>query len=584
MRYSSKSNYISDDKNGEAGNISATKHPLYWGRISLLIVSITTLIFGGCTTLSPTETYLNSNVISENHTKFCLIRPRTKPKIPVTPDPLPTKTGPFSLNECIDLALKKNPGVAANAWDVKTAAAEKCTRSAKRWPRIHLTGDYFHYEDVQRLVPPSAPGKASYYTDDIASANLTLQLPIYAGGTLVNEIRSAALLTQSAEHTLARTRKELIFNVSSMYYGILAQRHVIKSLEFSYGALEQHVERVQNFIAAQKAAKVDALRTGVRLADIEQQLLRERNTLSVHMHVLSNFIGIEAKDFPNFDISGDLTLCKVEEEERDISLALTRRSDYAAAAAALEAQARKVDVARGNREPKISIEAAYGGRWGIGDSEKSAGTNSHAFSIDKNGNPSVSHTSPLSGGGSLTPTFGLKGFNSLRYSQSTVEDADSFEEIGKIGITVDIPLFEGGRIRAAIAREYSRLHAMQQRLRQLELQIQLEFDTASLNLDSARKRVEVTSKSISEAKESLRIEREKYDYGKGTILDVLDAQSALLNTQVNYYQALRDHNIGGVELRLALGKIGIKNDPLTRNKDRITTHSKKATDLKKGEK
>jgi len=43
-----------------------------------------------------------------------------------------------------------------------------------------------------------------------------------------------------------------------------------------------------------------------------------------------------------------------------------------------------------------------------------------------------------------------------------------------------------------------------------------------------------------QAEESPRIEREKYDLGKGSITDVLDAQSALLDSQTNYYRALAD--------------------------------------------
>jgi len=41
-------------------------------------------------------------------------------------------------------------------------------------------------------------------------------------------------------------------------------------------------------------------------------------------------------------------------------------------------------------------------------------------------------------------------------------------------------------------------------------------------------RFKATVKSIEQAKESLRIESLKYELGKGSITDVLDAQAALL--------------------------------------------------------
>jgi outer membrane protein TolC len=78
-------------------------------------------------------------------------------------------------------------------------------------------------------------------------------------------------------------------------------------------------------------------------------------------------------------------------------------------------------------------------------------------------------------------------------------------------------------------------------------------ETALLNVNSSRERVLATEKAIEQAQESLRIEREKYDLGKGAIVDVLDAQSALLDSQTNYYRALADYDTAWAQLRLAVG-------------------------------
>lgn len=118
-----------------------------------------------------------------------------------------------------------------------------------------------------------------------------------------------------------------------------------------------------------------------------------------------------------------------------------------------------------------------------------------------------------------------------RFIQSGGEAADSFADVGRLRVRVDVPIFEGGRIHAQIAKERSLLKAAQKRLRKLELQIRLEVETAVLNVNSARKRIDIAQKSIAEAEESLRIERQKYDCGRGAIVDVLDAQAALLNAK-----------------------------------------------------
>ncbi len=504
-----------------------------------------------CTTIRPTDSYEGTNLTM-------LAPEQARAKERVTPPPekglekLPE--GALPLERCVALALQNNPEVAAEWYDSEAASAEKRVQAGARWPNVHLTGSYFHYQDNTRVSPPLEAGGVTYFTQDLASTGLVLRLPLYTGGQLVNEIRAVELLARAAEHTLARTRHELVFNVSSTYYAILAQRHVIESLEFSRKALAEHVARVQNLIDAQKAAKVDRLRTEVRLADLDQRLIQEKNVLEIQLRLLSNLMGLAEDNASMLDIADVLAMPEVVSIDTAMEHALNQRADYAAAAATLEAQARRVDVARGAREPQIALEAMYGGTWGFDGSGAQPSSGSRSATVDANGNATFAQTTPLSGGRTLTRTYGANGLNSLRLSENTADNADSFEDAGRVGITVDIPLFEGGRLRARVARERAKLHAAQQRLRKLELQIRLAVKTATLNLESARERVAVTRKSIAEAEESLRIEREKYDFGKGAIVDVLDAQAALLNTQTTYYRALADTNVAQAELALAMGE------------------------------
>jgi len=126
--------------------------------------------------------------------------------------------------------------------------------------------------------------------------------------------------------------------------------------------------------------------------------------------------------------------------------------------------------------------------------------------------------------------------------------------VGQVGLVLDIPLFEAGRTRSAVRRERAKLVVQQQKLRKLELQIRLDIETAVLNMNSSLERVQATQTAIDQAQESLRIEREKYTQGKGTITDVLDAQSALVDSQTSYYRALADHSTARAQLQLATGQ------------------------------
>jgi len=412
----------------------------------------------------------------------------------------------MTLPEAIRVALAQNPEVAASGWDADAATARRLEAIGAVLPSLHAVSGYNHYLDAQRLVPARFNGELGAFSRNIFSSDLVITMPLFTGGRLISEFKAAELLQQAAEHRLSRTREELVFNVASAFFSILKQRHVIESVEFSRKALQEHVQRVQDLIEAQKATKVDLLRIQVRLADLQEQLVRERNTLQIQLRVMANLLGLEGEE-PSVELVGDLTLPGPEPAlsvPQGVAQAYVNRGDYLAARATVEAQAKNVDAARAAYWPTVAMQGSYGWRWAAQASDLPEGIASQ-------------------------------------------------DDVARLGVLMDIPLFEGGRITARVREQRSRLAAAQERLRQLELQIRLDVETALLNMQSARERIEATQTSIEQAKESLRIEREKYDVGKGTTTDVLDAQSALLTSQTAFYRALSDYRIAEAQLRLATG-------------------------------
>jgi len=464
-------------------------------KIIILMSAVSLLLFQGCALLKPTDPYA----------------PITRDQGDSKAQSLSSSAVHFSMNQpitlpaAIETALANNPEVSASGFDAEAAKARKDSALGALFPRISTEGGYTHYLDDQRLVPARYNGEPGVFGDDIYSADAVIRMTLFAGGRLINEMRAADLLRQSAERRTNRTREELVFNVTSVFYGILAQERLVSSLIFSKSALEAHLKRVKDLIDAQKAARVDQLRTEVRLSDITQKLVRERNAMTVQRRVLGNFMGMENTS-TTLPLAGTLenALSELIPLEDHLSSAFERRPDYQAARKELEAQARRVDVARAGHSPIVSLFGSYGGRWAANPTDNDAGL-------------------------------------------------DESEDVGRVGLNVELPIFEGGRIQARIREEHAKLAAAQERLRKLELQIRLDVETAQLNMTSAFERVQTTEKAIEQARESLRIEREKYELGKGAIMDVLDAQSALLDAETNYYRALADFNVARAQLQLATG-------------------------------
>ncbi len=412
----------------------------------------------------------------------------------------------LTLQDAIETALENNPGLSVRRYETSASAARQSMALSDRLPHLNLQGSITQYHE-DRLMAPRRPGGADtlQFTDQPLAGEAVVQMPLFTGGRLLNKSRAAKLLHDASEHRFARSREELVFQVTSVFYSILAQRHTIEALEFSQGALQEHCNRIHELIRAQKAAQVDLLRTEVRLSDLKQQLTREKNILAIQTRQLTNLTGVPYAPAEPPTIVGKLEPddVPVPDIEQGLLQALSMRPDYLEALATLTAQDKNLRAAHALRSPSLTLKGAFGSVWDGDDTEQE-------------------------------------------------------NQTGSIMLAIDLPVFSGGYISAQV-REKRAIHSMAlERLRQLELQIQLDVEIAVLNIGSSYERIQATQKSIEQAKESLRIEQEKYSYAKGSITDVFDAQSALLDAQMNYYRSLANYKIAQSQYQLATGD-GNKN-------------------------
>lgn len=461
-----------------------------------LFLSVIFSLVSSCALFRPTDPYTPVELGSRTST---IVTPA-----PPVPD-VKTPDGSLTLQQAIETGLANNPEIAAARWETTAAKTRYNQAVGERLPRLGAGGGYTRYLDEQRLLPPGLPGDPTLLSRDIFFADAVITLPLFTGGKLVNRVKAAELLQQSAQHHFLRSREELVFNISSTFFTILAQHHVIASLEFSCTTLEEHVKRIDALIIAQKAATVDRLRTEVQLANVRQQLVREKNLMTIQRRALANFLGMEENIDENL-IQGELEFKEkpgIPEFDSSLFAALKKRNDYLAARKSLEAQARKVDVAEAGYVPSVSLRGSYGVRLAAGQTR---GT------------------------------------------------GDGSGDVGGVGLAMEIPIFEGGKVRAGINEQRANLASIQERLHAIELHIRLEVQTALSNMQSAEEQLEAILKSVDQAKESLRIEQQKYNLGKGAIVDVLDAQNALLESETTYYRVLAELHTAQAQLKLAKGE------------------------------
>lgn len=123
------------------------------------------------------------------------------------------------------------------------------------------------------------------------------------------------------------------------------------------------------------------------------------------------------------------------------------------------------------------------------------------------------------------------------------------------GVSVNIPLFDGGRRKARREESLTQLRQEQIRTRDLEQQIELEVRLAIDSLRSAATQVETSREGLALAQNEVEQARRRYEAGVAIPLEVTDAQTRLDRARDNQVVALYNHNLARLELAAAIGTI-----------------------------
>ena len=123
------------------------------------------------------------------------------------------------------------------------------------------------------------------------------------------------------------------------------------------------------------------------------------------------------------------------------------------------------------------------------------------------------------------------------------------------GVSLRIPIWDGGRRDARRAESTSLFRQEQIRARDLKLQVEAEVRTAFEDLQSAAGQVAVAEQGVLLADAELAQAKRRYEAGVGVSIEVTDAQTRLSRARDNRTSALFLHNLAKIELASAMGVI-----------------------------
>ena len=331
----------------------------------------------------------------------------------------------------------------------------------------------------------------------IWDTGVSFKLPLFRGGRLYRAVNIAEMKKDIAQDTYRMNKQELVYNLTSVYYKIVQFEKLLLANDQSVKQLESHKKNVELYLKTGTVPKLDLLKTDVELSHAMENRLIVKNNLASAYELLKALMGMDNMDTEISIVPENTMNESFPALEESMKIAFSQRSDYKAIAKKRLIGEERVKIAEGKRFPDIFATGEY---------------------VAKAGNDTA------------------------------------FKENWNYGVRFTIPLFDGGLIRSEINKEKAEMEKVKEEERAIKLLINREVRDAHLNIANARERIEVTQKAIESARENVRIELLKYDTGAGTSTDVIDAQTALLRAETDYYQALFDRETALAYLKKAIGE------------------------------
>ena len=347
----------------------------------------------------------------------------------------------------------------------------------------------------------SANHDLSGSTADLNQSNVgvTLSYLLYDFGSRSANLENARQLLAAANATQDSTVQTVFLAAVQDYYQVQATRASLDA------ALESERAAKESFAAAEarynigSATPADKLQAQTAYSQAVLNRITADGNLRNAQGTLANIIGLDANR--TVLLAPANTAVMPDDFEGDVNALIEEarqlRPDLQAASALVKAAQANADAARASGSPMISLNAS-----------------------------------------------------SNRYNNAGINSNSS-----TIGINLKVPIFSGYaptyRVRAAEAQ----VDSQKAQFEQLRLQVALDVWTAYQHLTTATQSLRTSAVLLSGAEQSERVALGRYKAGVGSILDVLNAQSALASARQQNIQSTFNWNIGRATLAQAMGNL-----------------------------
>ncbi len=436
------------------------------------------------------------------HKQFKFILPVLLLILVGLPNLVSAATKTYTYQQCIEMALSRNPLVLASIERKAQAEWQKKSAYADFLPKLNMDYSYTYLDDEQTY--DTGYSKVDITKHDNFMMSLYIDQPLFTGFRLTETYKLADLGLKVAVSNEQLANLDIIFRTTRAYYNYLMYQKLEKVANAAMNQLAAHLYDSEQFYKNEIIPLNDLLQSKVHFANAQQDARIAKSHTRIARMTLATIIkepltlDFDVEDSPDLEPL-------VADMEAFTRQALEARPELQQANYNLEATKRHITLAKSTYLPEIVLRAShnrYGGDlWVDGD-----------------------------------------GLSDIQNSRESM-----------IGVYASWELFAWGKTKHEVNRAKAASRESTQALKGVIDEVKLEVQDNFIGAKTAYENIATAKLAVEQAEENLRMVTLRYKNQITTNTSVLDANTLLTDTQTKYYQAVYDYNIRLAGLARAVG-------------------------------
>jgi outer membrane protein len=426
-----------------------------------------------------------------------------------------------TLREALAQTYNTNPTITGQRAQLRTLDAGVAIARAAGRPQLFGTAGI--NQDILTTRRPGGNGRDF-------SAGVDVSYPLFNGGRVRNAIRAANTRVEAGRANLRATEGDVFTEAVAAYMDVIRDRSIVTLNENQVRVLGTNLQASRDRFEVGDLTRTDVAQSEARLALAQSSLATAQGRLRASEENYRRVIG----DLPD-ELEPPPPLPPLPTTpEQAVDIALANNADLVSIQAQARAAGLDVSVARADRLPTLSAVNSTRYFNALGTADEAAGQ-----------------------------------------PDGTLQNS---EASSGVGLSARIPLYQGGVVGARVRQAQALQSQLLEQGIAVERAVVANARAAFASYRAALEAVESNQVAVSANNLALEGTRAEQTVGTRNVLDVLNAEQELLNSQVAVVTARRDAYVAGFQLLNAMGRaeaedLGLDGGPLydpTVNYDRVS--------------